>query len=524
MNNGIQHFLVALLMIAAGLSLPFAFAPYEIYPLAILAPMALGLVCLNYSSKHAFLYGFLFGCAYFGLGVYWVFHSVHVFGGVDLPVSLLITAGLIVELAFFPALTLFCTKKLNISPTYTLTLALPALWVAFEWVRSWLFTGFPWLLLGVSQTNSPLSGYAPIFSAYGVSLAILIMSGTILNATRYLQLKNYRLVYLNLIIPAGILIIGAFLSTIQWTKTSGKPLGIALVQGNIPQELKWSQDHLELSLETYRRLTEPLLENKKINMIIWPEAAVPLPFHEAEGYIQEMGLNAEKHHKAIILGIPIQVEGQNSYYNTVIALGQERPIYLKRHLVPFGEYTPFANYLNRLLAFMDIPMSDILPGAMEQKPFIVQNTEILTNICYEIAFPELIATSNPHVGFILTLTNDAWFGESSASAQHFQMAQMRAIELGRPAIMVANDGITAVIDAHGEVLAALPKRQTLVLETEIQPRTGLTPWMLFGLDPLLILILPMFFVCLRAHIVKKYEYAKEPEMINIRRNHNDVIT
>lgn len=509
MKTGFQHISSYFLVLIFGLLLPFAFAPYEVFPLAILSPAILFFTCLHLSPKQAFFHGLVFGFGFFGLGVYWVYNSMHLFGGVSVALSVLITAALVVELSFFPALTTYLTTKLTIPRNLKFICAFPAMWVTLEWVRSWLFTGFPWLLLGTSQTNSPLKGYAPLLSVYGVSLAVLITSGVVLNAITSFKTKNYRSLYFNLLAVALIWIFGAFLSTVNWTTPSGKPIGIALVQGNIPQELKWSADHLELSLERYEQLTEPLLKNNKIDIIIWPEAAVPLPFNDAEDYIQGMGLLAEQNDKTIILGIPIRAQDSNNYYNAIISLGKDKRLYIKKHLVPFGEYTPFAHYLSRFMSFLDIPMSDLIPGSYEQKPFIIRNTKILTNICYEIAFPELIYTQDPDIGFILTLTNDAWFGKTSASAQHLQMAQMRAIELGRPAIMATNDGITAIIGPHGEVRSALPQRETRVLESQVQSTQGATPWMRLGTDPLFVILIPMLFFSIRSSIRRKLEI-KQP--------------
>ena len=452
---------------------------------------------LTVSVKRAFWLGYLFGIGLFGAGIYWVFISVHLFGDIPNSLAAIITGGLIAVLALFPATVCgVCNRYFPQQNTTKIILAFPAIWVFSEWVRSWIFTGFPWLFLGYSQTNSPLKGYAPILSVYGVSLAVLVSASLIVNALIQLQHKRYKDCYFHVFILFLIWIVGASLSYIPWTKPVGRPISVSLIQGNVPQTIKWSPDHINLSLERYASLTDSAWGKDKL--IIWPESAIPMPLLDAEEFIETLDKKAKETGSHLIVGIPIQTANKDGYYNALVTLGEEKQVYLKRRLVPFGEYTPFQNWLERIFTYMNIPTSNLVPGKFDQQPLNINHVKILASICYEITFPDLIKSQDKTLGFLLTVTNDAWFGESAAQAQHLQMAAMRAIEMGRPVIFASNDGITAIIGPKGKIEAAAPPRKTFVLNASVQPMHGLTPWMKNGMDPILFILICFIFVAVRS--------------------------
>ncbi len=482
----------SLFALILGIFLTLSFAPYYVFPLAIFAPMGLFFLWLYASPLAAFSLGWLFGIGFFGSGVYWVFHSIHVFGGIPNFPAGFITALFIAILALFPALTGFIINKYFSSPSpktipIKLIIAMPTIWVCSEWIRSWIFTGFPWLFIGYSQSISPLSGFAPIWGVYGVSLLTLITSGLIANAILQLYTQHFRSTYVSLFCVIIIWILGAIFNLIPWTTASGPKIPISLVQGNIPQALKWSPEHLQLSLDTYADLTRPLWGKSKI--IIWPEAAIPMTLQDSSTYIDYMDTRARASHSYLILGIPVQTVDEKGYYNSIIVLGEKRQIYLKRRLVPFGEFIPSLSILSRLFDMLNIPMSNMVPGKFDQFPLVIENTKILPSICYEIAFPELINLNDTDIGILLTITNDAWFGRSSAQAQHLQMAAMRAQEFRRPLIFVSNDGITAILDSYGKIDAAAPQYQAYVLNGVVQARIGKTPWMVLKTDCVLLILI-----------------------------------
>ncbi len=487
-----QPFAAAML----GVALMFAFAPFEIFPLAVLAPAGLCALIYHANPRTSFWTGFYFGLGLFGSGVYWIFISISRYGDVPDIVAFFITAGLIAILALFPAAACYFTNRYFTHDTRTkIVYAFPAIWVLTEWVRSWFFTGFPWLLIGYSQTNSPLKGIAPIFSVYGVSLAVMITSGLIVNGVMALRRNNFFAVYINLFAIVAIWTISGLLALIPWTQPVGNPISVSLVQGNIPQSLKWDPENIELSFDSYRNMTDPLWG--KSDLIIWPEVAIPMPLNSAQDFVNDMSSKAIASKSQLIFGIPVQTPSENGYYNAVLAVGQHQAAYIKRQLVPFGEYVPMQRYVARIFDFMNVPMSNTIPGHAFQPPMNLGNIKIQTSVCYEVAYPELSRITDKSINLLLTVTNDAWFNRSTAQAQHLQMAAMRAIEMARPALFVSNDGITAIINDKGIIESTAPAHVATVLQGRVQGHTGFTPWMRNGLDPLMVIILTMLFASYR---------------------------
>lgn len=510
-NKQLRRFSGIFAALLLGMSLTLAFAPFEIFPLAVIAPAGLLVLLANKSPKQAFWLGLSFGFGLFCSGIYWIYHSMHFMGDLPSIAAAFITAALSLFMGLFPATACYFTNRYFPTTNGAKTVyAFPAIWVLVEWVRSWLFTGFPWLTLGYSQTNSPLKGFAPLFSVYGVSIFLLMSSGLLVQAAIAFKRKQYHHLYLNLFACAAIWIAGGALDLIKWTSPVGEPINVSLVQGNIPQSLKWSPEHLQLSLDTYEALSEPLW--KKNNIIIWPESAVPLTLQDAEEFINRLDEKAQKAHAHLILGLPIE-NSNGGYYNAVVTLGEtengaHRSFYLKRRLVPFGEYTPLQKYINPILHYFQIPTSNLIQGPEGQAPININHVSFITSICFEIAFPELVNPRKDGSGVLLTVTNDAWFGESTAQAQHLQMAKMRSIELGRPSLFAGNDGITAIISPTGNVEAAAPIHQAAVLSGRVQPMKGMTPWMIYGYNSILAFIIVLLLSARRLKI-------KSPEFVKI---------
>lgn len=476
-----------------GAMLTLAFAPFSLFPLAIISPALLLFLLLSTTPLQAFWRGWLYGIGLFGSGVYWVYISIHNFGNASIFLAALITGLFIALLALFPAFTSFLlTRYFPLTHPAKLLYAFPAIWVLLEWVRSWIFTGFPWLTIGYSQINSPLRGFAPLFSVYGVSFAVILSSALLVSIL--IHIKQKKPFYRYCLVLLLLWLVGGYLSKISWTHSQGTPLQVSLVQGNITQYLKWSPDEVLPTLIRYQELTEKHWDSK---IIIWPEAAIPIALQDAQSFIEAMHQKAKQHQTTLITGIPIKDERKNAYYNAVIALGNGRGVYLKQRLVPFGEYTPAIPFLTHLLTLFNIPMSDVIPSPHLAQPLFADNIKIATFICYEIAFPEQVLSRDGHIDVLLTVSDDAWFGHSIAQAQHLEMAQMRALEMGRPVLFVSNNGITAIINSHGKIQAAAQPYQPAVLTDKIQTTTGKTPWQLFALDPLLMLMLVLLAMAVR---------------------------
>lgn len=479
-----------------GTLMTLAFAPFSIFPFAVLALAGLMILTEKANPTRASWLGYWFGIGLFSTGVYWIYISISRFSDVPAPIAAFLTATLISFFACYPAIACYLANR-YFADTHQgrNVFALPALWVMLEWARCWLFTGFPWLMIGYSQTNSPLKGFAPLFSVYGVSLAVALSSGLLVQAIYYLKNKYYQRGYYHLLALTALWIGGALLALIPWTETKGNAIQISLVQGNIPQAIKWSPDYVDFTLKRYADLTKPLLGKSKL--IIWPEAAIPLAFNDALGYLGELSTAAKQTNSDVVVGVPIQTENRDGYYNAMISVGSDKNVYFKRQLVPFGEYVPFKKWLSRALDILHAPMAEMVAGKQNQASMTLDGLKFDVNICYEVAYPELIRTPDRNINFILTSSNDAWFGHSSAQAQHLQMAAMRAIELARPLLFVSNDGITAYINEKGIIESAAPTHTPTVLTVNVTPRVGLTPWMRNSTDPLLVIMLIMLFLSKR---------------------------
>jgi apolipoprotein N-acyltransferase len=484
------------LAIVSGVLITLAFAPFNVTPLAILAPALLLALWLKVKKGRAFFRGWLFGLGYFGSGVYWVYISIHTYGMSPVWLSAFITIGLINILALFPAFTGYLLTRYFPNNNRTkLLCAFPVIWCFLEWLRGVLFTGFPWLSLGYSQINTPLKGYAPLVGVYGVSLIMVISSGLLLDTALNLRArKNVMLAYQSLFWLVFIWVIGGFFSYANWTTPAGAPVKVSLVQGNIPQELKWNPAHVQPTLDEYSKLTR---EHWDSAIIVWPEGAVPITIQEAQDFLTRLSIEAALHKTTIITGIPMMAHPWGGYYNGVAAIGNGKGLYFKHRLVPFGEYVPFDAYLHHFLNILHIVMSDFIPGTENFEPLWASGHYIAAYICYEIAYPQQVAASYRGSGILLTVSDDAWFGESIAQPQHLQIAQMRALELGRPLLFVSNNGITAIINAKGRIQSRIPAFETGVLTDNVQAYKGTTPWEICGMNTFFIALMIMLIMSIR---------------------------
>jgi apolipoprotein N-acyltransferase len=470
------------LALFAGATLPLGFAPFGWYLLAVLSPALLLLVWLHSSKRQAFWRGWLFGLGFFGAGVYWVYISLHLYGASSVFFASFATVLLIATFALYPAVQGYLFNRFF--PNNNLTkclLAFPAIWVLFEWIRSWLlFNGFPWLLLGDSQIDAPLRGFAPVFSVFGVSLATVFTSA-VLVAIFYFHNKLRTKVALFIVVIL-IWCSGITLAHIHWTQPIGKPLKVSLVQGNIPQQEKWIANNISTILTTYKQLTQQHWDS---DIIVWPECAIVINNLDAQGFLQGLNDEAKQHNAAIITGIPVYKDFH--YYNSVIALGNGQGIYSKRHLLPFGDYIPFRWVFGIFGGFVQIPMSDFTPGAASQPNLIAHGVTIAPFICYEIVFPTEVAAALPKAQLLLLVTDDSWFGDSTALGQHLTTGRIRALETGRYLLFDSNSGPTAIINAQGIIQSSAPNFQRYVLTGTVQPMRGSTPFVIWGIYPILII-------------------------------------
>lgn len=478
-DNVLLSLISLILIFISGALLPLAFAPMGFYPMAVISPLLLLFFLENTTTKQAFWRGLIYGLGFFGFGAYWIYISIDTYGNTNFIIASIITAGFISILALFPAVMCYVYRRSGIlarpddgrfnAPPL---LAFPCLWVLIEWIRSWFLTGFPWLLLGQSQTNSPLHGYAPVIGVYGMSFLVVLSASLI-----------YSKKWLNIILVGIIWLGGVGFSFVHWCQPIGKPFSATLIQGNIPEMMKWDPQQAYKSLKTYEALTYPHLGSK---MIVWPETAVTFLLPDAKPFLEHYDPVLEKHHSSIIMGVPIPKN--DKYYNGAIVLGEGSGQYFKRHLVPFGEYVPFETLLRGLIGFFNLPMSSFSAGPEAQQLLTVPGLNVAPFICYEVAYTNLLRTDLPLANILVTMSNDSWFDQSEALAQHRQIAQLSAEMSERYMLVATNSGETAVIDPFGKILAAAPINQPAFITATVQGYAGSTPWEKFGNWPVIFLI------------------------------------
>jgi len=481
-----------LLALLGGAVMPLSLAPFYIATAAFGSILLLLFAIHKVSSKKAFLVGYLYGLAQFGVGVSWIYVSIHEFGNASAMLAGLLTALFVFTLALFPAFVTWLTVTFFKRHFYVKNiLAFPAIWVLIEILRGWIFTGFPWLYLGYSQIETHLRALAPIGSVWLVSWGIIVIASLIFALVEYIlqHRENKRILYS---LCMSLIVVWAAIfscSKITWVIPQTTALNVALVQGNIGQLLRWDEKYIQYITHTYLKLTYPVLHN---DVIIWPEAAIPVPLPLAQPFINELNQLAIEKNSALIVGIPVELPDRKHYYNALIAVGDVEASnhhYYKERMVPFGEYVPFEPLLRGVIDFFDLPMSTMVPAPTKQSVIIAKGMRFAPAICYEIAYPILVRNMAKEADFILTVSNDAWFGKSIGPIQHLQIAQFRALEMGRYVLRATNTGYTAIIDPSGTIRAIAPIYQKTVLESPVFSMEGQTLWAKFGLWPLLVALL-----------------------------------
>lgn len=457
------------------------FAPLEWFPVPLFA-LALLLLQWRRSTRAGAVawLGFAWGFGFFMTGVSWVYVSLHDVGGMATPLAALATLLFCAYLALFPALAGWAWFRLRVLyPDWRDGLLFAVLWTATEWLRGWLFTGFPWLALGYSQTPpSPLAGFAPLLGIHGVTFATAFAAGLLSH------FRGRSHVWLALFAMFGI---GAGVRQVSWTEPDGQPISVNLLQGNIPQSIKWDPQRLPLSVKTYVELAG----RRPAQLTILPETAIPLYLDQ----IPEDWLRRMAGEEALILGVALRNDRGESR-NAAMAWSSLSPpqLYAKRHLVPFGEFIPpgFAWFFD----FIRIPMSNFTPGPSHQAPLQVAGTLVAVNICYEDLFAAELIEPLPSANLLVNLSNTAWFGHSLAQPQHLQISRMRALETGRPMLRATNTGMTAAIDPDGTVRAQLEPFSRSLLSVEIRGYRGETPFVTSGGYGIALLMMAALFPCL----------------------------
>lgn len=477
-----MHLLLAGLLGVAGTA---CFAPLELF---WLAPFVWGglfaLLRRADTLRHGALTGLGFGLGFFLTGVSWVYVSLSVFGGMPWWLAGIAAFLFCTVMALFPTLAGVLFKRWQPDGPWRQVMLFAALIAAVDWLRGWIFTGFPWLTVGYSQSPpSPLAGFAPLLGVHGLSLLVAFCGALLASRWR-----------LGLAVAGGLFLAGFGLRQIEWTEPDGAPISVALIQGNVPQEMKFRPEAFLRTLNLYHSL----IDQNPAQLTLLPETALPTFFdHLPPDYVAALKQSVRAHGGDLIVGtLSGDIEG--AYWNSAVSLGSSpSQTYSKQHLVPFGEFIPpgFAWFM----AHADIPMSSFSHGPANPPPLAVAGRRVAVNICYEDVFGNEIIRTLPAAGILANLSNTAWFGRSLAQPQHLQIARMRAIETGRPMLRATNTGMTAIIDPKGNISAALPPFATAVLRGEVRAYSGLTPYARFADWPALLLITLLLLAGRRRH-------------------------
>lgn len=487
-----------ILIFIAGLIGPLGFAPFHMPGLSILSIASLFYLCSISSAKHSFYFGLTYGLGYFGLGVSWVIISIHDYGHLDYFTAGLTTSLFIIYLALFPAIVgyVFNTLKWQ-QKTLNCVLLFSTLWCLSEYLRSFLFTGFPWLLVGTSLIDTPAKYLAPLIGIYGLSFYAALAATLLAVSAQEHSSKRY--LYSGILVL--MIIVPAILKPVSWTQVIKSPITIGVVQANLSMRDKWDEALFWNLLKFYNRTIDKLLGKQ---LIILPESAIPLPASYLNDYLIKLHNKTTKAHSALLLGIMQPTnDTETSYYNSIASLGLATGGHIKQQLVPFGEYIPQPFVaINRWLG---LPELDILPGNSGQPLIEVAGHPIASLICYEIAYPHILRTQLPLAEWIVSISDNGWFGRSLASYQQLQMAQMLSLLTGRYQVVVNNDGLSSVINNYGDIIKGLPPFSAGILQSELYPATGSTPWVIWSDYPIVILcsLFIFFILILRITLYRK---------------------
>ncbi len=463
-----------------------AFAPFGL-PL-----MALACTALLFSwwleaprARDAAQTGFAFGVGLFGAGASWVYIALVTFGAMPAIVAVAGTALFVAYLALWPALAGALAVRLTQPGSLARAAAMAATWTLGEWLRGFLFTGFPWLALGSSQLpGSALAGFAPIGGTTMVTLALVCCAALTALAIDALSRGARGHALRSAGVIAALFAAGAIFWRVEFTTPAGAPVTVSLIQGNVAQHAKFDPGYRESIFQLYALLAE----QSRGRLIVFPESALPVFAHQVpDAIFERIGRAADARNGDALIGLFTLSEPANpgddpDIHNSVISVGAARSqIYQKHHLVPFGETIPLKPLFGWLINdVLSIPLADQAPGPANAPPLDAAGQKVAVDICYEDAYGAELRRGARDATLLVNVTNDAWYGHSIAAWQHNQIAAMRALETGKPLLRATNTGVTSAIGADGREIASLPWYTRGILEVSVTGRTGLTPYAHLG--------------------------------------------
>ncbi len=468
-----------LIAFGLGAATTLAFAPFEWSLLAPVLLLPLLYICLTVAPRDAAAHAFWYGFGLFLTGTYWIYISVHVFGNAAVWIAFLLMIGLALLMATFLSLAGWLMSRLSHGEPWLLLFVAPSAWVLIEWVRSWALTGFPWMAFGYAQIDTAFAGWAPVLGVYGVSFMVVLSATAVISASLAATPRG-RIVGIAAIV--GPWLLGGILSFVDWTEDAGRPVRATIVQAGVSQDKKWQREQLRPIMEHYLGATLSVPDS---DIVLWPEVAIPALDDQVEVFIARIESEARRNDQSVLFGIlersfERSVDGR--IYNSVFLVGgEERQSYRKRHLVPFGEYFPVPPSVREWMKMQNLPHADLAKGDDVQALLTTPDgLKFGVAICYEDAYGSEQRYAIRDAGVLINVSNDAWFGDSIAPHQHLEIARMRSLEFGRPAIRSTNTGISAFIGARGELLQTGRQFEPEFMTADVQPRRGLTPYAATG--------------------------------------------
>tara|TARA_Y100001934_G_C12375193_1_gene788777 strand:- start:2412 stop:3959 length:1548 start_codon:yes stop_codon:yes gene_type:complete len=482
------HLIIVLLL---GAITVLGFAPFYLFPIPVIT-----VACLLYfwrkstSPIQAATLGFFFGMGMFGVGVTWIYISLHEFGALPMPTAIFLLIILCAYLSLYITIIGWLIKKFHFGEPLVWVIFVASIWTLSEWLRGVMpFFGFPWLTMGYSQAPfSPIVGYAAVTGVYGISL-VLILSSACISLFFERELRSWR----NIIFLPIIWFVGFSLQFINWGEPQGDPVTVSLLQGNISQEMKWNPEHVTHTMGTYAKLAL----NSNSRLIVAPEISLPLTRDKvSDKYLAQISTHAKENNGDILIGMVETENNSGSYYNSMFSFGiSPEQIYRKFHLLPFGEFIPFKPVFGWIINSLKIPLTDFSRGELKQKPMNIAGQSVAVNICYEDAFGEELIYKLPQASLLVNVSNDAWFGRSIGPYQHLQVSQMRALETGRYMLRATNTGVSAIINERGVVIQQADIFKETILHGLVQGYTGSTPFVFFGNSLVLGFVWFSLFIC-----------------------------
>ena len=491
-----------LIVFVIGAATTLAFAPFGWSLLAPLLLLPLLYICLTVSPRDAAAHAFWYGFGLFLTGTYWIYISVHVFGNAALWIALLLMFALALLQATLLSIGGWLISRLSQGEPWLLLFTGPAAWVVVEWMRGWVLTGFPWMAFGYGQIDTGFAGWAPVLGVYGVSFMLVLSTAAVI-ATAMAATARGRVVGVATILVPWLL--GTSLAFVDWTRPSGDPVRASIIQAGVSQDKKWDRDQLLPIMEYYLSATLSVADS---DIVVWPEVAIPALDDQVESFIARVEEDARRNGQSVLFGIlerSFERSTEGRIYNSVILLGaEERQSYRKRHLVPFGEYFPVPPTVRSWMKMQNLPHSDLAKGE-DVQPLLttVNGLQFGVAICYEDAFGSEQLYALPEAGVLINVSNDAWFGDSIAPHQHLEIARMRSLEFGRPTVRSTNTGISAFIEADGELLQVGKQFEPELMTADLRPRRGITPYAASGNWPIIglcLAVLGVFWIRNRASL------------------------